>query len=112
MIGRHLSELDTPALCIDLAQMDANMSAMAEFILGHGKQWRPHVKCHKNPVIAHQQLQHGAIGVTSAKTSEAEVFINAGVPDVLIANMIIGDEKLQRVARMIGPGDPIVACDG
>jgi D-serine deaminase-like pyridoxal phosphate-dependent protein len=111
MIGRHQSELDTPALCIDLDVMEANMQAMAEFLKERNKQWRPHVKCHKVPAISHRQLRLGAIGVTSAKVSEAEVFIQNGVPDVLIANMIAGEAKYLRIAGMCRQGSPIVACD-
>ena len=111
MIGQAFSELDTPSLCIDLPTMEANMRSMMDFLRGQGKDWRPHVKCHKVPAIAQMQVDLGAIGVTSAKTSEAEVFVENGIPDVLIANMIIGEQKLQRVAKMCGPGDPIVACD-
>lgn len=111
MIGRHISELDTPALCIDLNQMAANMRSMADFMRLHGKHWRPHVKCHKTPQIAQMQLDCGAIGVTAAKTSEAHVFIDADIQDVLIANMVIGEQKLERVVKMRERGNPIVACD-
>jgi D-serine deaminase-like pyridoxal phosphate-dependent protein len=111
LIGAHKSELDTPALCIDLNQMESNMRSMASFLKERGKHWRPHVKCHKTPVIAHQQLQLGALGVTSAKVSEAAVFLENGVSDVLIANMLAGSQKLERVAGLCWQGDPIVAVD-
>ncbi|MCA8994772.1 MAG: alanine racemase, partial [Planctomycetaceae bacterium] len=111
MQGRHFSELDTPAYCVDLDIMAANMDSMSTFIKSHNKQWRPHVKCHKIPDIAQLQLQHGAIGVTSAKASEAEVFIRAGIESVLIANMIVGETKLVRVASLCHIGQPIVAVD-
>ncbi len=111
MYGRHVSELDTPALCIDLDCMDRNMAAMTSLLQAHGKQWRPHIKCHKTPALAHQQLAAGAIGVTSAKVSEAEVFLQNGVRDVLIANMIVGQAKLERLAGLCRWGDPVVAVD-
>lgn len=111
MIGKHFSELDTPALCIDLITMAANMRLMADLIRQHGKDWRPHVKCHKVPEIAQRQLKCGAIGVTAAKSSEAKVFADSGVNDILIANMIVGDQKLQRVADLCQNANPIVACD-
>lgn len=110
-VGGHFSELDTPALCIDLDLMQQNMQFMASFLRTRGKHWRPHAKCHKVPAIAHEQLRHGAIGITVAKVSEAEVFIEAGVPDVLIANMIVGAPKLERVASLCHWGSPIVAVD-
>jgi D-serine deaminase-like pyridoxal phosphate-dependent protein len=111
LIGHNKSELDTPLLCLDGPAMQRNIGAMAEFIVARGKQWRPHMKCHKSPTIALKQLAAGAIGVTCGKVSEAEVMAAAGIRDVLIANMIVGEPKLQRVAALCQSADPIVACD-
>jgi D-serine deaminase-like pyridoxal phosphate-dependent protein len=111
LIGRSKADLDTPALCVDLDALDANIARMAEYLRQRGKQWRPHAKGHKTPAIAKQQLAAGAIGVTVAKASEAEVYGNAGIRDILIANMIVGGPKLERVAALCRWADPIVAVD-
>lgn len=111
VIGRYLSELDTPALCIDLDRMEANIQAMAATHKQAGKQWRPHAKCHKSPAVAHQQIAAGAIGVTVAKVSEAEVYIQAGIRDILIANMVVGQQKLERLAGLCRFGNLIQAVD-
>ena len=85
---------------------------MSGFIAAaRGKQWRPHMKCHKTPTIALKQLAAGAIGVTCAKVSEAEVMAAAGIRDLLIANMLVGKPKLERVAALCRAADPIVTCD-
>ena len=76
-----------------------------------GKQWRPHQKCHKTPAIALKQQAAGAIGVTCAKVSEAEVMAAGGIRDILIANMIVGRPKVERVAALCRHADPIVALD-
>jgi D-serine deaminase-like pyridoxal phosphate-dependent protein len=110
-IGSQKLDLDTPLLCLDSPAMDANMRTMAQFIAARGKQWRPHMKCHKSPTIALKQLAAGAIGVTCGKVSEAEVMAAAGIRDLLIANMIVGRPKLDRVAALRQYADPIVACD-
>lgn len=110
-IGTDKTALDTPILCIDLDIMEANIGRMAGLIHERGKQWRPHQKCHKTPAIAHRQLQAGAIGVTCAKVSEAEVMAAAGIRDILIANMVVGAPKLRRVAALCRSADPIVAVD-
>ncbi len=110
-IGTLKADLDTPALCIDLPQLDSNIRKMAEFIISRGKQWRPHEKCHKTPAIALKQIAAGAIGVTCAKVSEAEVMAAAGIHDILIANMIVGQPKWERLAALCRTADPIVACD-
>lgn len=109
--GTPKRDLDTPLYCVDLGALQANIRAMADFLAARGKKWRPHAKCHKIPAIAHVQLCAGAIGVTCAKVSEAEVIAAAGIRDILIANMIVGRPKLERVAALCRHAAPIVACD-
>jgi len=111
LIGRPKSELDTPSLTLDLDAFESNVDKAAAYLASKGKQWRPHAKCHKSPVIAHRLLKAGAIGVTCAKVSEAEVFAEAGVRDILIANAIVGPQKLERVAALTRWADPIVVVD-
>lgn len=110
-IGIDKHQLDTPFLCIDLDHLQSNINKMAGFMRDCGKQWRPHQKCHKTPAIAWRQMQAGAIGVTCAKVSEAEVMAAAGIRDILIANMIVGPAKLQRLVSLCRWADPIVGCD-
>lgn len=109
--GADKFSFDTPILCIDLDKMDANIRKMADYCREHQVQWRPHSKCHKTPAIAMRQIEAGAIGTTCPKTSEAEVMAQGGVRDILIANMVVGERKLERVAAMRRWADPIVACD-
>ena len=109
--GTHKLDFDTPILCIDVEAMDSNIESMSSFISERGKQWRPHQKCHKTPEIARRQLKAGAIGVTCAKVSEAHVMADGGITDILIANMIVGEPKVKRVAELCRKADPIVACD-
>jgi D-serine deaminase-like pyridoxal phosphate-dependent protein len=91
--------------------MDSNIKQMTEFLRRHKKGWRPHAKCHKTPAVAWKQIAAGAIGVTVAKVSEAEVMAAAGIRDILIANMIVGQPKWERLAALCRSADPIVACD-
>lgn len=109
--GSNKFDLDTPILCIDLDVMQSNIDKMAGFMHERGKQWRPHQKCHKTPAIALKQAAAGAIGVTCAKVSEAEVMAAAGIRDILVANMIVGQPKWDRVAGLCRQADPIIACD-
>jgi len=111
LIGEKKFDLDTPILCIDLDRMDSNIRKMAGLCREHAVHWRPHEKCHKTPAIALKQIEAGAIGVTCAKVSEAEVMAAGGIRDILIANMIVGPRKLERVAALTRWADPIIACD-
>lgn len=111
LIGRRKSELETPCLCLDLGQFDQNLTRVANAILSARKNWRPHAKCHKSPEIARQQLKKGAIGLTCAKVSEAEIFAATGIRDILIAHLPVGDQRVKRLAALCGTCDPIATCD-
>jgi D-serine deaminase-like pyridoxal phosphate-dependent protein len=111
LIGQIKSALDTPALIVDLDVLDANIKRVADTCRTHGVGWRPHMKGHKTPEIAHRQLGAGAIGVTCAKVSEAEVMAAASIRSILIANEVVGAAKVRRLIDLVGPADPIVGVD-
>ncbi len=113
LVGLPVAELDTPALLVDIDAMDRNIAHIAQTMREAGVQWRPHAKGHKCPAIAHRQIAAGAIGVTVAKVSEAEVMATAGVKDILIANQVVGPIKTRRLAALIAAtgADVIVAVD-
>src|SRR5579863_3154119 len=92
-----IEELETPALLIDLDVMEANLARMAEYTRAHGLRLRPHTKTHKIPALGRRQIDLGAVGLTVAKTSEAEVMIGAAPEDLLIAYPVLGRGKLRRL---------------
>jgi D-serine deaminase-like pyridoxal phosphate-dependent protein len=110
-LGMHKNELDTPALCIHLDAFEANVAQAAAMCQKHGIAWRPHAKCHKSPDVARRLVEAGAIGMTCAKLGEAEVFGDAGVTDLLIANLVVGPRKVERLVELRRKADPIVCFD-
>jgi D-serine deaminase-like pyridoxal phosphate-dependent protein len=74
IIGRHKTEVDTPALLLDMGTVERNIGKMAAFFSTQPCKLRPHMKTHKLPIIAHRQLEAGAIGITCSKLGEAEIF--------------------------------------
>jgi D-serine deaminase-like pyridoxal phosphate-dependent protein len=110
-LGASKDALDTPCLCLDLDVLEANIAAMVRTCRQHGVAWRPHAKGHKVPAIARRQIEAGALGVTCAKLGEAEVMAAGGVPDVLVANMVVGPQKLARLVELRRVADPIVCVD-
>src|SRR5581483_3929988 len=100
IVGRPVADVDTPALLVDLDRLDENIRRYAEAARQAGVRLRPHIKTHKTVQIAEKQLKAGAGGITAAKLSEAEVFVEAGVNDVFVAYPIIGREKARRAARL------------
>jgi D-serine deaminase-like pyridoxal phosphate-dependent protein len=112
LIGRPASELDTPALLLDLAGMERNIRRMTDFLSPRQVQHRPHVKLYRAmPEIARLQLEAGAIGFTCAKLCEAEMLAEAGFTNLLIANQITGRQKIERLARLAGRCEVLVAVD-
>jgi D-serine deaminase-like pyridoxal phosphate-dependent protein len=93
-------DIDTPALLVDSAVLGRNVERMQEVADEFGVRLRPHTKTHKSPHIARLQVEAGAKGVTVAKVGEAEVLAEAGLDDILIANQVIGREKLSRLAEL------------
>ena len=87
---------DTPHLVIDSAKMKRNILKMAKVAKRSGVALRPHVKTHKVPDIARKQVEAGAVGITVAKLSEAEVMADAGIKDIFIAYPLVTEEKIQR----------------
>ena len=110
-IGLKKTKLDTPALWVDLDTLENNIAYLAGCFCAAGVHWRPHVKGIKVPAIAHQVLAAGAIGVTCAKLGEAEAMAAAGIRDMLIANQIVGPQKIARLVHLQRHADVKVAVD-
>ncbi len=96
----NISELDTPALLIDLDIMERNLERAARYAVEHNLRLRPHTKTHKIPALARKQIELGAVGVTVAKTTEAEVMLAAEPPDLLVAYPVVGAPKIERLIRV------------
>jgi D-serine deaminase-like pyridoxal phosphate-dependent protein len=105
------SELSTPALLVDLDVFDANVAAMADLVRGTGKTVRPHVKTHRTPELARRQLGPGAVGVTCATVGEAEAMVAAGIDDVLVANEVVDQRKIERLVLLADHARVGVAVD-
>ena len=105
------SELETPAVIIDLDVMEQNLSRMADYCRSQNIKLRPHTKSHKIPELAKRQIDSGATGITVAKIGEAEVMLNAGIKDILIAYPIVGAEKARRLAGIAERAGITVSLD-
>lgn len=116
----HVSELETPSVLIDLNKMEANIQQMQAYCDSLGVAFRPHIKTHKLPSIAKMQLDAGAVGIACQKTTEAQVFADAGFTDIQLPYNIVGQAKTRRLAAMAArPGmivttsaDHVAVVDG
>lgn len=98
--GAALPDIDTPALVLDLDRFELNLQRLMEVAKAAGVRVRCHAKAHKCVEIARRQVAAGAVGVCCQKTAEAEAFLAAGIPDVLITNEVVGAAKIARLAQL------------
>jgi D-serine deaminase-like pyridoxal phosphate-dependent protein len=100
----------TPRLVLDERRLDANIARAQRRAEERGAALRPHFKTHKSPEILRRQLAAGAIGPTVATLREAQVAVDAGAVDVLLAYPPVGDWRLAEIAALLERARLIVAC--
>ncbi len=103
--------METPAVKIDLATVEANIARVQNILDDLGIAFRPHIKTHRIPAFAKKQLAAGACGITCQKIAEAEVMADSGIDDILITYNIVGEEKLARLAALAMRCDLSVTAD-
>lgn len=108
--GMAYSDIDTPALIIDLDAFERNLDRMAAFMKGAPVRLRAHSKTHKSPDIGLKQVGLGAVGVCCQKVSEAEIMVRGGIGNVLVSNEVIGAPKLARLAALAREADWLGLC--
>ncbi len=106
----RLDQLETPAALVDLDILAQNIDRMAEYSALHGLSLRPHVKTHKSPRIAAEQLRLGAVGLTCATPRELEVMSDV-THDLLLNYPLLGAPKLARALSLPREVQLTVAVD-
>jgi D-serine deaminase-like pyridoxal phosphate-dependent protein len=102
---------DTPYASVDLDAVERNVERMQRYCDAHGLAFRPHVKTHRLPAIAHRQVRAGAVGITCQKVGEAAVMVEAGIEDVLLTYPVLGEAKLERLCGLAEVARISIAAD-
>jgi D-serine deaminase-like pyridoxal phosphate-dependent protein len=90
----------TPFIEVDGPRLNRNIVKMQEIADHSGVSLRPHIKTHKSIEIARRQIEAGAIGLTASKASEAEVFVQSGFKDVLMAYPVIQASTIRHLLAL------------
>jgi D-serine deaminase-like pyridoxal phosphate-dependent protein len=99
----RLVDLVTPALVVDAAAFEHNLTTMAAAL--PGARLRPHIKAHKCTSLAQRQAAAGHESFTCATIRECEGLAAAGLgADVLLANEIL---DARRVGALVDAGHRI-----
>jgi len=97
----NTESIGTPCLLIDKDRLSTNLENMQRKADASGVRLRPHTKTHKSIDLARRQLDQGASGIAVAKVGEAEIYVAAGITDVRIAYVTIGEEKFERIVKLM-----------
>ena len=100
MLRAESFDIETPAVVIDLDQVERNVEEMAARRRRPRRTTRPHIKSHKIPQLMRLQLDGGAIGATCATLLEVETMIDAGCPSVTLAYPPLSAEKVARLVTL------------
>ena len=95
----NAGQIDSPALLIYLERVKANISTLVKSI-DRVSRLRPHIKTCKSPDAAQLMINAGIRKFKCATIAEAEMLINAGADDVLLAYQPVGP-KAQRIVTLI-----------
>ena len=83
------AKLITPTLLLFPDRIRKNIQTMIE-LAGDARRLRPHVKTHKMAPVINMQQEAGISKFKCATLSEANLLLNEGVEDVLIAMPLVG----------------------
>src|SRR5262245_155966 len=100
LTGQPVADLDTPTLLLDLDVLDRNLGLLQDACRRLGKDLRVHFKSLKCGSLANYLSGRGVRAFLCAKLNEAEVLVAAGQRDVFVANQLIGERKLARLAAL------------
>ena len=93
------SDVETPLLLLDEAQMQRNIDRMQARMDALGVRFRPHAKTSKCAEVVRRQVAAGARGITVSTLKEAERFAAEGIDDILYA-VAIAPAKFDHAMRL------------
>lgn len=95
-VGTPMEELDTPALLVDVARLEANIAAWRG--TGWAEAW-----VHKTPSIARRQLDRpGVRGIAVRGIAEAEAFAASGFKDIRVLRPLVTNGARRRAEVLAG----------
>lgn len=95
-----LSDLQTPAILVDLDILERNIRAYCQEAERHRKQIWPMVKTHKSTEIARMQAEAGCTGFLCGTLDECEALAGAGFKTIMYAYPAAAEVSVGRVIAL------------
>ncbi len=108
---QEITPPETPYVLIDNRRMQNNLQIMTNICNELGLKLRANVSLHKRPMIAQDQIEMGAIGISCYTLAEARQFIEAGFTDIQIPANIVGADKTEALTDLLMMAKVTVTVD-
>ncbi|HEY8749057.1 MAG TPA: alanine racemase [Tepidisphaeraceae bacterium] len=105
-----MHDLPTPCILLDGPTVRRNVERLAKYTRDHKLALRPHTKTHKSIRLGKLQMEHGAVGLTVAKSGEAHVMAEAA-DDILMAYPPVHPGRCAELANLAHPKTIRVGID-
>lgn len=102
-LGWNLLQEDVslPVAVLSSSRVAHNLNWMKSFISTYGLKLAPHGKTTMSPALFHQQLAHGAWGITLATAPQVQAAYHFGVRRVIMANQLVGRANMAIISRLL-----------
>ena len=102
-LGWNLLQEDVslPVAVLSISRVQHNLNWMKSFISTYGLKLAPHGKTTMSPALFHQQLAHGAWGITLATAPQVQAAYHFGVRRVIMANQLVGRANMVIISRLL-----------
>lgn len=94
-------QVSLPVAVLSQTRIQHNLGWMESFISTYGLKLAPHGKTTMSPALFHQQLAHGAWGITLATAPQVQAAHHFGVRRVLMANQLVGRANMAIISRLL-----------
>jgi D-serine dehydratase len=94
-------QVSLPVAVLSQSRIQHNLLWMKSFISTYGLKLAPHGKTTMSPALFHQQLAHGAWGITLATAPQVQAAYHFGVRRILMANQLVGRANMAIISRLL-----------
>jgi len=94
-------QVSLPVAVLSNTRVQHNLNWMKSFISTYGLKLAPHGKTTMSPALFHQQLAHGAWGITLATAPQVQAAYHFGVRRVIMANQLVGRANMAIISRLL-----------
>ena len=101
--------LETPAMVVFEAKVDANIAAICELV-GGGQNLVVHVKTHKSEAVTRKQVEAGVAGFKCATLKELEMVLDAGAGFAILSYPQVQKLKVERLSELAAAHSDATVC--